>query len=352
MNMANPPIEDFDVTKYPDYRDGLPPDVYKLAEYSYLDEYEAVWGRKWGSPGIGKLREAALVSPTDHEGNPLWARDPNFFLLRYKSDLNINLMIRNHQEYAELLTQHGVDIHWMEFKNPWGAWGPMRKLFVCEEIRFVRGGAILPRFGHASYKRGLEREFQRFLAEIGCPILYSVHGEGIMEVAPMFVAVAEDVFIAGLSCAANQDGLEQVLPVMYRSGVKEVHVIQLPTIIDSFTSGGEFHVDMIVSALDDRKVLVWPDNLPYETYVWLRDRGFEIIEIAAEDQKYSPANLVLLEPGKVIMPKRAEETIKRVRKSGVEVIEFDSDGIMQGGVNGLKCITMEVLRDAGPGLED
>ena len=328
------------------------PDVYKLAEYSYLDEYEAVWGRSWGSPGIGKLREVALVAPSTHEGNPHWMKDPSFFLLRYRSQLDIGLMIRNHQAYADLLTKHGVDIHWMEFEDAWGAWGPMRKLFVCEELRFVRGGAILPRFGHASYKRGLEREFQRFLAEIGCPILYSVHGDGIMEVGPMFVAIAEDVFIAGLSCAANQDGLDQVLPVMYRSGVKEVHVIQLPTILDSFASGGEFHVDMIISPLDHRKVLVWPNNLPWETYVWLRAKGFEIIEIAAEDQKYCPANLVLLEPGKVIMPKRAQRTIERVRNAGVEVIEFDSDGIMQGGVNGLKCITMEVLRDPGPGLDD
>lgn len=29
-----------------------------------------------------------------------------------------------------------------------------------------------------------------------------------------------------------------------------------------------------------------------------------------------------------------------------------SHGIMQGGVNGLNCITMELLRDPGPGLTD
>jgi len=350
--ITDPPIDDFDITKYPDYREGLPPDVYKLSRFSYLDEYEAIWGRSWGAPGIGKLREVALVSPSSHEGHPLWMKDPNFFLLRYRSELDVDLLIRNHGEYAELLTRHGVDIHWMEFEDVWGAWGPMRKLFVCEEVKFIRGGAILPRFGHASYKRGLEREFQKFLTKIGCPILLTVHGEGIMEVAPMLVAVAEDVFIAGLSCAANRDGLDQVLPVLDRSGVKEVHVMELPTILDSFESGGEFHVDMVVSPVDDRKVLVWPQNLPYETYKWLRERRFEIIEIAAEDQGYCPANLVLLEPGKVIMPSRAQRTIERVRGAGVDVIEFDSDGIMQGGVNGLKCITMEVLRDAGPGLDD
>jgi N-dimethylarginine dimethylaminohydrolase len=108
----------------------------------------------------------------------------------------------------------------------------------------------------------------------------------------------------------------------------------------------------VISAVDFKKVVVFPDNLPWETYVWLRDREFEIIEIPKEDQKYCPANLLVLEPGKVIMPQRATATIKKVRDAGVEVIEFDSDGIMQGGVNGLKCITLEILRDPGPVLHD
>jgi len=32
------------------------------------------------------------------------------------------------------------------------------------------------------------------------------------------------------------------------------------------------------------------------------------------------------------------------------VIGFDSSGIMQGGTNGIKCITMELDRDDGPRL--
>jgi N-dimethylarginine dimethylaminohydrolase len=345
-------VDDFDITTYPDYAGDRPPDVYKLRQYTYLDEYERIWGRPWGAPGIGTLQEVGLVRPSDYEGHPLWMRDPKFFLLRYRDQIDIEQLIQNHKQYADLLEQHGVKIHWMDFEDNWGAWGPMRKLFVCEEIRVVRGGAILPRFGHGSYKRGLEREFQKFLTKIGCPILHTVHGDGICEVGPMFVALAEDVFVAGLSCGANREGVEQVLPVLHRSGVKEVHLMELPTIMDTFESGGEFHVDMVISPVDLRKAIIYPDNLPWETYVWLRDKGFELIEIPREEQRFCPANLILLEPGKVIMAKQAQQTIAKVRAAGVEVIEFDSGGIMQGGVNGLKCITMELLRDPGPGLDD
>jgi N-dimethylarginine dimethylaminohydrolase len=238
----------------------------------------------------------------------------------------------------------------MEFEDVWGAHGPMRKLFVCEEVKFVNGGAIIPRFGHASYKRGLEREFQKFVTKIGCPILHTVHGDGVMEVAPMTVALTDDVWIAALSCAANREGLDQVRPVLEASGVKELHVAELPIILDTFEAGGEFHLDMVISPLDFKKVIVWPANLPWSTYEWLRDLEFEIIEIPSEDQRYSPANCIVLEPGKVILPKRAAATIMRVRDAGVEVVEFDTDGIQQGGVNGLKCVTLEILRDPGPRL--
>jgi arginine deiminase len=48
------------------------------------------------------------------------------------------------------------------------------------------------------------------------------------------------------------------------------------------------------------------------------------------------------------MNSRAKETIRLLQKEGVDVISFDSSGIMQGGTNGIKCITMEILRDDGP----
>lgn len=36
----------------------------------------------------------------------------------------------------------------------------------------------------------------------------------------------------------------------------------------------------------------------------------------------------------------------------LEVIPFDYHGIMQGGTNGMRCITLERLRDEGPYLEE
>jgi len=338
----------YTLEQYPDYRKDQPPDVYKLGVANYLDEFQSIWGRQWGAMGMGRLREVALCKPLRWETSEFFTQDPNFFLLRFSGKLNFDDMARAHDQYAEILTKNGVKIHWMEFKDPIGAYGPMRKLFVVCEVRFVRGGAIIPRFGHASYKRGLEREFTRFVGELGCPILLTVHGSGICEVAPMFMPLTDDVWIGGLACACNQEGLDQVLPVLKRAGVAEVHVMQLQTIMDTFSSGGEFHTDMVIHPVAEKLALVYPGHLPWVTYTWLRDLGYKFIEIPADEQKFYPANLLLLEPGKLVMNARAEKTITALRRAGVEVIPFDSSGIMQGGTNGIKCITMELLRDDGP----
>ncbi len=76
-----------------------------------------------------------------------------------------------------------------------------------------------------------------------------------------------------------------------------------------------------------------------------------MIEVPSEEHKYSPANLVLLEPGKVIMDRDAKETIRRVRKAGIEVIELDASGL-RAGVNGIRCVGMYLRRDPGPSIND
>ena len=338
--------------RYPDYEAGKPPRLLNLHQHTYLEEYEKIWGRRWGAMGIGRLRTVGLVRPDPQwEGHPYFQQDPNFFLLRYRQRLDPELMLRSHEEYARILTSLGIEILWMEFEDPIGAYGPMRKLFMAEEVKVIRGGAILPRFGHASYKRGLEREFQKFLTKIGCPILLTVHGAGICEVAPMFVQMADDAWLAGESCAANTQGLEQVLPVLRRAGVTDIHTMQLTTIMDSFDSGGEFHVDMVAHAVAERLAVVYPRQLTWGAYSWLKQLGFTLIEVPTDEHhSFVPANLVAVEPGVVIMNPDARQTIKALEAHGVTVVPFDSSGIMQGGTNGIKCITMELDRDDGPRL--
>jgi N-dimethylarginine dimethylaminohydrolase len=95
----------------------------------------------------------------------------------------------------------------------------------------------------------------------------------------MFVQMADDAWIGGLSCAANSEGLEQVLPVLRRAGVTDIHIMPLTTIMDSFDAGGEFHVDMVVHPVAERLAVVYPRQLTWDAFRWLKERGFTLIEV-------------------------------------------------------------------------
>ncbi len=341
-------IEDYPMENYPDYEPGKAPKPGMLEEISYLDELVRIWGKNWGAQGIGKLREVALAKPTEQEMNPLWEKHRDFFLLR-REKVDLNRLQRAMDNYAEILTREGVTVHWMETPETMGAYGPMRKLFMCAFPLVVNGGAIMPRLGHGSFLRGLEVNFNKFFAKIGCPILLTVHGKGIGELGP-FVRIADDAILAYRSCSCNDEALEQIMPVLGRSGYKDIPVANCTTIYQDFRAGGEFHPDMFFATLDLRLALVYPAFLDYQVFKWLKDRDFTLIEGSPEEHfKYTPENLLTLEPGKVIMPSEAKETIAKVRKAGVEVIEFDTSGL-QVGTNGIACVTLQLIRDPGPSI--
>jgi N-dimethylarginine dimethylaminohydrolase len=229
----------------------------------------------------------------------------------------------------------------------------MRKLWMAEETTVIKGGAILPRFGHASYKRGLEPYFLNFLVKVGCPILYMVHGDGIYETGPGIVFLCDDVMLGHKSCAGNEEGINQIVPILRRAGVKEMHFAPLQTIMDTFEAGGEFHIDMVAGPVDLGIVLVYPAALPFETYTWLNERGFKLKEVPADEHKKCvPANNILLEPGKVIMPTEAIKVNATLRKEGIDVIEVETSLLTKGGTNGIRCMTLFMVREKGPTLEE
>ena len=345
-------MEDYPLENYPDYFPGKPPQLEKLHSIGYLDEVEQEWGKKWGGyQGIGRLREVALIKPTEVEINKLWEKDLNFYMMRFGVP-DLNLLIKQHEKYAQILQANGIKIHWMTIDPPWGTYGPMRKLYMASEVLVSKGGAILSRFGHGSWKRGLNPHFQKFLSSIGCPILYMVHGNGICEVGP-WRPVAENAIIGHMGVAGNQDGIDQVVAVLKRNGFEEIHIAPMQTFMDTLEAAGEFHIDMVLGILDIRKAVVYPGNLDYNTYKWLKDHKFELVEIPPDEQKrFIPANLVILEPGRVIMPAGAEKTIRAVKKLGVQVIEIETVELLKGGTNGISCTTLALVRDPGPSLKD
>jgi N-dimethylarginine dimethylaminohydrolase len=352
-SLANYPLENF-----PDYEPGKPPRFEKLAEISHLDEYQKIWGKPCGEQGIGRLREVALVRPDEYEMDPLFLNNPEFFLMRYmmlnNAKINLERMQQNFDQYVDVLKQEGVKVDIVEHDrdSKMGVYGPMRKLFVAARLGFViNGGAIIKRWGHSSWSRGLEYYAQRFFTQLDVPILLFVSGKGIFEDA--WVWAAENVLIGNYGIACNEEAMDQLTPVFNAAGIEEVVMGNSTSIMDSFQSGGDFHTDVSLGIADLGLAVVYPAQLDWKIYTWLKGHGFKLLEISQDEQmKCLPANGVLLRPGKIIMSSFAKKTNAMLRKEGVDVIEIDTDGLAHGGVNGIRCCTCRIYREPGPRIEE
>lgn len=342
----------------PFYEKGKAPDIGQWHEMDYLDVYPQIYGRKFGSNGIGKLREVGLTRITEYERPPLWDQDPEWFAgtgVASAGDIDIKEMQWQQENYAGILEENGVKVHWIDFPNPpMSAFGPMQHMWAAQELLVLNGGSVIAKPGWNVYSFGRTEFLARWaFINLGIPPLVTITGKGVNE-AGASLFLAQDVFLTATSAAYNQEGLDQLIPVMERtSGVEKLHVqvmhLSSATYFD-VNSGISAHPDMLVGPLDIGKVAIFSPGVDAETHLWLRRHGFELVEVDfAEHLEHCPANLTILEPGKVIMQSESPATVAAVRKAGVEVIEVPYSQFNKAG-GGLACATQLILRDTGPSL--
>ena len=344
--------KDWHITRdLPMFEPGKRHDPVKFHDYEYLDFCDKLMGRPYGANGIGKLREVALVWPTEHEIHPYWSQAPEFFHSRWArwgaGKPDIDGMVRQHQEYARILEENGVQVHWIKLPSHVGPMGPLHKPSgAASDLFVVRGGVIVGKWAANPINNGRAALFARWASiELGIPTLLTIHGKGVAEIATS-VWLAEDVFVTALSASFNQEGLDQFIPVVKASSKEDVHVHVMKLPGDRFwdwDTGECAHPDIVIGALDLGKVILYPPGVDFETHKWLRNNKFDIVEVDTEEQiDCSPCNIITLEPGKVMMPAQARRAIAKVRALGVEVVEVEREGF------NLDCGTAKLRRDPGP----
>jgi N-dimethylarginine dimethylaminohydrolase len=222
------PTDKNDLKQFPFYVEGQVPQYHKYhAGVSFLDEIELIWGKRWGAQGIGRLREVAMVRPTETEVRKLYEEDSAFFVFNGTTP-NLNLMQEQHLNLAKVYEKLDIKVHYSSWSDeaPRSAYGPMKRSISAAAGFVINGGAIIPREA-TPYWRGRSRYVSQFLMNLGCPILYTVHGHGVCEIGAS-TRMSDDFIILMLSTDCNRDGAEQVIPILQRAGYKEVHLAHSP----------------------------------------------------------------------------------------------------------------------------
>lgn len=348
-----------DVPFYKGKGNSLEQNPFDWHNYDYLNYYDQVYGRKCGSAGIGRLREAAVTAVSaddDYANHPYMKEDPDYIVrdgLLTERKFDVGKLRDQQYAYAAALEQCGVKVYWLDYpEKPMAAYGPMTNQHSASELTILPGGSIIPKKGYAlAPLSGFGRT--EYLARwafwnLSIPVLLTITGKGVW-IQGIFLA--DDVYVHAMSVETNEEGMQQFLPVLHRQCGDNVRVQRIYTPGAGYfdhKAGISAHTDMIIAAVDVDKVVAYPAGLDVDTCNFLWSNGWKIIEAPVEEQVNACAcNLVTVEPGLVIMHRGAKETIKAVRKAGVEVIEVDYDEYNRFG-GGIHCATMQILRDPGP----
>lgn len=340
--------EDIRLDDFPGFRAGAVP---QYAEYheevSFLDEIEAIWGQRWGAQGIGRLRQVAMTPPTAVESLPIYEKEPAFFVFDGQLP-DLGKMRDEHEALQETYRDLGIDVLLFEYpEEPRSAYGVMKRAVSAAAGFVINGGAIIARES-APYWRGRSRYISQYLQSIGCPILYTVHGHGVCE-GGAFTRMADDFIVAMLSTDCNQEGLDQIRPILGRAGY-QVWTARSPGPLYDFhpEAIGWMHADMWIAPLDRDLALIYPPWCDFETIRYLRSVGYQLLEMPRDEQEsVAAANMITVEPRKVIMTAGAPKTRKLLEQHDVEVIEVDYREVLRYG-GGIRCTTMQLVRDAGP----
>ena len=348
---------EFTLEQMPGYVKGKAPSVDVWHRLDHLEVYPRVWGRECGKNGIGRLREVVLTEITEAEKFPYHDLDPEYFpkMADAYDSIDIPKMADQSLAYEQALESQGVVVHRVRFPQPpVSAYGPGKSTWAAAELFVLRGGSVLPKRGVQPLAYG-RAEYLALWAwtRLGVPVLFAVTGKGIFEIGPCSF-LAEDVFISGNGMAFNDEGLAQVKPVVARSAGLDaddmtfLHVEFPGSCYYDAATGTSHHPDLLLAALDVDKVIAYPPGLDFATLEWLRKRGYQMVEVDHDEHvRFGPANVMLIEPGLVIMHAEAVESIAKVRKAGVEVIEVPYSEFMKEG-GGLHCSTGQIWREKGP----
>jgi N-dimethylarginine dimethylaminohydrolase len=292
------------------------------------EDMASTWG-DWGvSSEIGKLNAVLLRRP-----GPELDAVVDFDAMQMRSDLLPDRVREQHDALADAYRAAGVMVHYVER----GRIDKPNAMFVRDLMLMTPEGAIVTRPA-STVRAGEERLVAEALAQLGVPILMSVHGSATFEGADV-IWVDEKLCFLAEGLRTNQEGADQVERMLREIGVTEVVRVGLPH--------GAMHLDGLLAIIDRDLAVIWPRRTPFKAVNTLRKRGFRFIEVEDEQeaQQCLPMNFVALAPGEIFMPAGGSNMADKYEAAGARCHVVDiSECIKAGG--GIHCMTGFLKRDA------
>lgn len=178
----------------------------------------------------------------------------------------------------------------------------------------------------------------KLLMSLGLPLAGTVSGSGRIEGGD-FLWIDETTCVVGVGSRTNAEGVSQLRQIIGPD--VDVHTVELPT--DAGPSQ-VFHLMSMISPLDRDLALVFTPLMPASFRRWLKDRGFDFVEVPESEFDTLACNVLALGPRKVLMLDGNSTTRARLEAAGCDVTVYAGREISIKGCGGPTCLTSPLQR--------
>ena len=329
----------------------------------FEDEMPKYWGREWkANTTVGKLRTVLLHRPGDEflsVGSPTpWPpHESSWDAWRMTEKPNLEELVKHHETLVDAFKAEGVEVV-IRKPDPWDPPYTVKSIYCDDVAHAVVYGHVILRM-YDSIRKGEELPTYQTLAEIGCPVVGMIIGDGMVEGGPCGWldekhAIIEVHYPRGNTgdpavMRGNEWGQQQYANII-KAQDPEVDVRMGP---GYGTRKGTIHYSMI-----DRHTSVGEATY-YDGYLteWMkREMGWEFVKppddlVSIDTRGFAkgPDCGVVLEPMKIITSDQYPKATKWFESIGVEVVEVHIPSLIRPRNSGsIHCLVGSLQRELEP----
>ena len=287
-------------------------------------------GKGWGGQSVvGKLRRVLVYTPVEPDENVSWEEFGYFRAIDHQR------AVQEHAAFRKILVDSGAEV----ISGEIGDAGLQDAIFPYDPVIITNRGAILGRMGKDLRRREVDL-MRETLTDLGVPILGEIEAPGTFEGGDSFW-LDEQTLAVGRGYRTNSEGIEQIAAILAPLGVSVI-TVDLP----HWHGPAEcLHLLSLISLLDEDLAIVYLPLLAVDFIRQLHERGIELVEIPDEEFPSQGSNVLALAPRRCLILEENDETIRRLRAAGCEVLTYQGIEISHNRSGGPTCLTRPLLRD-------
>lgn len=246
--------------------------------------------------------------------------------------LDLDLLARQHADFVDLLTRLGCEVSILDPVDD------MPDACFVYDPAFVTAAGVIELRGAKQVRAGEPPLLARDLEVLGLPVIARLHAPATADGGDM-LWLDDRTLAVGRSYRTNQAAIDQLRDVLSAE----------EAVVESFDlphdQGPEYclHLMSVISPIRDDLALVYERLAPVPLLQALRERGIAIVPLPEEDYLSLGCNVLVIEPGVVVMAHGNAATAEVLRDHGVHVHEYQASEINKGE-GGPTCLTRPILR--------